>query len=250
MKKLYIIGAFACLFAACKPSVDITTPPTAGSADFTTYMSIGNSLTAGYADNSLYLSGQLNCYPMRLYEQFSMVKTGGATGGFYQPLLTGDNGFPGPRLVMGQVNTCTGQTIVGPVNLPTFAADPADAAPYISKGPNGQINNLAVPGIRVADYPVQGYGNPANAGYNYYAARVFNDVTGSPMDELAYRERNLHPSFFTMWMGANDVLGYALAGGQGDGSGTATPFFGNFYYTSDITPPSVFQALYDSAVYI
>ena len=73
MRKIYIIGAVAFLFASCRPSVNITTPPKAGNADFTNYLAVGNSLTAGYTDNSLTVSGQLNSYPERLFEQFSLI---------------------------------------------------------------------------------------------------------------------------------------------------------------------------------
>lgn len=249
MKKIYIIGAFACMFAACKPSVDITTPPLPGDADFTTYMAVGNSLTAGYADGSLYVTGQYNSYPFRLYEQLSKIKVnGGATGGFYQPYLKTDNGYPGPRLVMGYVPKCTGGSVLSPVNLPTFAPDVSDAQPYVSTGPNGQINNIAVPGVRVADYPVVGYADATNPIHNPYAARFYSTPSNSPLEELDYRERNLHPTFFTMWLGANDVLGYALAGGQGNGSLVAPPLIGNYYNTSDITPSAVFETTYNAAV--
>ena len=52
---IYVLLASAGL-AACKPT--ITPPsPTTGTADFTRYIAVGNSLTAGYADGGLYLAG-------------------------------------------------------------------------------------------------------------------------------------------------------------------------------------------------
>jgi len=227
--------------------VKITTPLTAGDANFTTYMAIGNSLTAGYSDGSLYATGQLNSYPERLYEQFSLLTDRPATGGFYQPLLSTDQGYPGAKLVLGYTAHCIGDTTLGPVNYPGFSGPNAnDAAYYTSTGPNGQINNIGVPGIRVADYPVPGY-----ATNNPYSARFYKylDATHTPQDELKYRVATLHPSFFTMWLGANDVLGFATAGGTGDGTMNAAPWPGtNFYGQSDITPQSVFFKAYDSAV--
>ncbi len=243
MKKIYILGAFACLFAACKPSVNITVPPTAGDADFRSYLAIGNSLTAGYSDGSLYVTGQLNSYPQRLFEQFAQIADRGAQGNFYQPLLKTDNGYPGAKKVLSMIFPCVGDSTLSAIDLPGYVQDPADAKRYVSTGPNGQINNIGVPGIRVADYPVTGYG-----GVNPYAARFYVDVTKTPQDELQYRVNNLHPTFFTMWLGANDVLGYATAGGQGDGSGNAAPAFGNFYAQTDITPTPVFDTAYDKAV--
>jgi len=59
MRKIYIMGALAVVFASCKPSVNITVPPKPGNADFTNYLAIGDNYTAGYADNSLTVTGQL-----------------------------------------------------------------------------------------------------------------------------------------------------------------------------------------------
>src|SRR3954470_5522268 len=98
MKKIYSIGAIALLlFSACKPNVNVTTPPSPGEVTFTNYMAVGNSLTAGYADGTLTHSGQLNSYPQRLFEQFQRV---GANGPFVQPELPGDYGYPRPKLVL------------------------------------------------------------------------------------------------------------------------------------------------------
>ncbi len=243
MKKIYIIGALACLFSACKPSVNVTVPPTAGDATFTSYLAIGNSLTAGYADNSLYVTGQLNSYPNRLFEQFATIGDRGAKGKFYQPLLTGDMGYPGPRKVVGLVGSCLGDTSLGAIDLPYFSASGDDAKAYVSPGPNHEINNIGVPGIRVADYAVPTYGN-----LNPYAKRFYHDLTSTPLEELQFRVNNIHPTFVTIWLGANDVLGFATSGGQGDGSGNASPAFGNFYATNAVTPTAVFKKYYDTVV--
>ena len=55
----------------------------AGAVDFTTYVAVGNSLTAGFSDGGLYLEGQQNSYPNLLAQQFKFV--GG--GDFAQPLF-------------------------------------------------------------------------------------------------------------------------------------------------------------------
>ena len=245
MKKVYILGAMACLFTACKPSVTINNPVSAGNAVFTNYMAVGNSLTSGYSNNSLYVTGQLNSYPQRLFEQFSLVAGNkGAKGPFIQPLMATDNGYPSAKLVLDTLlDTCAGTYSLGPISLPGFVKSTADSMPYVSPANNGQINNIGVPGIRIADYDVSNY-----AALNPYAARFYHNTLGTPMDELAWTVHNLYPTFFTFWLGANDVLGYATAGGQGNGNGTAVPVAGNIYNTSDITPISVFESLYDSAL--
>jgi GDSL-like Lipase/Acylhydrolase len=252
MKKIYAVFGAACLMVGCKPNVIVTQTPTAGRANFSNYLAIGNSLTAGFTDNSLTVSGQLNSYPERLFEQFQLIPGtgGGAKSYFIQPLLHSDNGYPSAKYILGYTyNACTADSSLGPIPYPNFVADPVDAERYVWPNASynlGQINNLGVPGIRVADLPVAGYA----VNMNKYAARFFNQMgaANTPFDEYVYRINSLHPSFFTLWMGANDVLGYATAGGIGDGTGNAVPAGLNIYNTTDITPTSVFTTCYDSLV--
>ena len=54
-------------FIACSSNDDDDTTPvevpvTAGSADFTKYVALGNSLTAGYSDGALFIAGQQGSY--------------------------------------------------------------------------------------------------------------------------------------------------------------------------------------------
>lgn len=244
MKKIYAIGALACVFAGCKPSVNITKPLSAGDAVFTNYLAIGNSLTAGYADNTLTVSGQYNSYPQRLFEQFQLV---GAKGPFVQPLLTGNYGYPTAKLMLQNVTHCDGSVSLGPVPY-SGPLDSNGSWHFTSTVNNGQINNIGVPGIRIADYPVANYATIAAALGAPYALRFYNDPAKSPLEELKYRVNNLHPTFFTMWLGANDVLMYATKGGQGDGTGNAIPIGLGLYASDAITPTAVFQTNYDSAL--
>ena len=247
MRKIYIIGAVACLFTACKPSVNITNPPTNGKAQFTNYLAIGDNYTAGFADNSLTVTGQLNSFPERLFEQFLLV---GAKGNFVQPLLSTDYGFPGPKKILAITHTACSpfDTSLGPIDFPNFTVSPADYLPYVSTINNGQINNMGAQGLRVVDFVFHGYA-PLISGLGLpYAARFFhNPATASPKDELSYRVHNLHPTFFTLWLGLNDVLGYAAKyGGQGDGTGHALPTTLGLFNDNDISNVDTFRLYYDS----
>src|SRR5690606_38089519 len=106
MKYRYL---FLLLIAAglvsCKPTIE-PGKPDSGSADFTKYIAIGNSLTAGYSDGSLYRSGQVHSYPAMLAGQFVLV--GG--GPFRQPLLPGEAGWPEPKRVLGYATDCKDNT--------------------------------------------------------------------------------------------------------------------------------------------
>lgn len=251
MKKVYILSAmiFPVIMGmvACKPSVKVDKPVSAGNAVFTNYLAIGAGYTAGAADSSIYVSSQVNSFPQRLFEQFGTVAgNSAAKGPFIQPLLVSDAGYPGLKLVLGTVmDTCQGTSSLMPVTFPGSLVA-ADGNPYVSPANHGQINNIGVPYLRVADFDVAGY-----SFLNPFAKRFYQNINGTPEDELAYMVRNLYPTFFTFWLGQEDILGYALAGGQGIGNidtGHANPLGGGLYNPSDITPRTVFESLYDTAL--
>lgn len=101
---LLIVG-----FTACKPELD-SFEPTAGNADFSKYVALGNSLTSGYRDGDLIKSAQEVSYPNIIAGQLKLV--GG--GEFTQPLMYDDLGF-GNKLVLNlnPAKDCMGQLITG-----------------------------------------------------------------------------------------------------------------------------------------
>src|SRR5690554_4337493 len=85
-----ILAAFAFSFVACEPEFENEVSNeiySSGDADFTAYVAVGNSLTAGYMDGTVYRSGQQYSFPNLLSKQFALV--GG--GAFTQPSF-GDDG--------------------------------------------------------------------------------------------------------------------------------------------------------------
>src|SRR4051812_8292807 len=94
MKKIIIstIAVSALLFTAgCKTDFDTDVQDiavTSGEADFSKYISLGNSLTSGYRDNALYIDGQNESYPNIIAGQMKLA--GG--GNFVQPLMADNNG--------------------------------------------------------------------------------------------------------------------------------------------------------------
>jgi len=228
---LIIAAVAAFSIGSCKSNLK-PEKPSAGDANFATYVAIGNSLTAGFADGSLYRSGQINSYPNMLAEQFKAV--GG--GEFKQPLLPGEAGWPiapgyNQKFVLGYSTDCKMTTSLGPVLYGsggnTF--DTAGSATNIAS--QGPFNNVGIPGIRCIDYLLNGYGM-----LNPYAGRFFsNPATQRPLDVAV----SAVPTFFTMWLGANDVLGYATGGGVGNVGGVAI---------GDISPTTIFKLVYDSTV--
>ena len=204
MKFITMIFALAIVAFACKPTIDVPAP-TAGTANFTTYVALGNSLTSGYADGELFASGQKNSYPSMLAKQFTLV---GRTGEFKQPLMLDEVGFGG-RKKLALVQATDGTVSLGVVGF-GGTVNPQNFASIASSGP---YNNMGVPGAKSYHLTFKGYGNPANApNYNPYYTRFATSTTSSVLEDALAQ----NPTFYTLWIGNNDVLGYALAGGSSD----------------------------------
>jgi len=208
---------------SCKPLVE-PDQPQAGSADFSRYVAIGNSLTAGYADGTLYRDGQLNSYPAILAEQLKLV--GGGT--FTQPLLPGNAGWPDVKRVLAYATNCSGESEVRPVWYSGHLDTAGSATNIADQGP---FNNMGIPGIRCIDFLINGYGY-----FNPFSKRFFSPTNTTTPLEVALQ---IKPTFFTLWLGSNDVLGYAVDGGAGAPEGVGL---------SDITPLSLFKMSYDQIV--
>ncbi len=229
LKYIYLsLGIFA--FTACNDPEDVDITPeviveeqvelTAGSADFSNYVALGNSLTAGFTDGALFQAGQNLSLPNLLSQKFSLV--GG--GNFTQPLTNDNIGglavagtrIQGPRLVFGGAGPVGLESLIGPVTVTTDIA---------LNNPTGPFNNLGVPGAKSFHLLAPGYGNLANVSLglaNPYFVRMTGATPNASVLELAVGQA---PSFFSLWIGNNDVLGYATTGG--DGTNPITPVSGN-----------------------
>ena len=190
----------------CQPDLNEDPKSSAGQADFTRYVAVGNSLTAGFGDNGLYREGQLASYPNLLANQLRMV--GG--GDFVQPLLTEAQSNGSGYLTLTGF-TATGSPITSTVTTNRALRGGTAAAPLFTKFTD-PVNNLGVPGIRMSDIVTPGYGSTQG---NPYFERITPDAT--PMQTYLQRVQAtvaaLNPTFFTEWLGNNDVLGFATAGG-------------------------------------
>lgn len=200
--KTIIFLSLVGLLFACKPEID-EFKADAGSADFSNYISVGNSLTAGYADGALYHSSQANSYPNIMAQQF---KTAGG-GNFVQPVVESEYGVLPGKMVLGYSTNCLNQVSLGPVA--------AEGTPE-GYGPVGYaVNNLGVPGAKTFHLLAPGYGNPAGVPVgmaNPYYARFASADDASVIGDAVGHDA----SFFSLWIGNNDVLGYAGSGGLGD----------------------------------
>ena len=239
----FMIGLLAIGLVSCEPEFENAVTDEgfydAGDADFSNYVSLGNSLTAGYADGALYRSGQEDSYPNIMAEQFGFV--GG--GDFTQPLTSDNLG----GLLLG------GQQILG--NRLVLSADengnpfptPLDGTPTtdVTTSATGPFNNMGVPGAKSYHLVTPGYGSVAgvaNGTANPWYARFATSESSTVLADAA----SLNPTFFSLWIGNNDILGYATSGGSGvDQTGNLDP---STYGGNDITDPNVFAAAYSAQV--
>lgn len=246
-KYLYIAPLLAFLGAACEPSIkDEIDSETyyAGEADFTSYVAVGNSLTAGYMDGTLYRSGQKNSFPNILAQQFKIV--GG--GEFTQPPLDDDTNDVGGMLVGGTPLVGFDTKLV--MNMATSSPENKKGIVTldVTKKSQKAYHNAGVPGAKTFHLIAPGYGSMANLlvgkANPYFVRTATSDETTIMADVMS-----LKPTFFTNWIGANDVLAYATSGGEGlDQNEQASGMDVTQYGSNDITHVGVFKMAYEGIV--
>ncbi len=112
------------------------------------------------------------------------------------------------------------------VPAPVSAEGTPDPRNFESVAAQGPFNNMGVPGAKVFHLVP---GAEAFSQLNPYYARFAQTPGSSTVLEEAAAQ---NPSFFTLWIGNNDVLAYAISGGT----------------TDSITDPATFQMAYGAIV--
>ncbi len=198
------IAIAAASILGCKDSAPSGPTAGLGTLSVTKFVSVGNSITAGYQSNGWFESGQKYSFPNLMSQQ---LNASGASLSFVQPLWS-DPGTPisGTTIPSRYLILSMAGPVIGP-NLTATAGSPENltyAAPY---------NNLAVPGALLYDFL-----NAVDA--NTCASAVFasspNPLFSSTLRGLGsqfQQMRALHPDLVTFWLGNNDILGFATSGG-------------------------------------
>ncbi|WP_213190257.1 SGNH/GDSL hydrolase family protein [Cloacibacterium caeni] len=202
-----------------------------GNADFKTFVSIGNSLTSGYRDGALYLDGQKESFPSMLAQQMALA---GGTQTFTQPLMPNNvGGFTDLFAASGNTEFY-GKLTLSQTLSPTPSAPGANLD--VIGGAGKYFNNMGVPGAKSFHLVTPGYGSAANLATgkaNPYFVRFATSATTTVLADAAAQK----PSFYTLWIGNNDVLSYATSGGSGiDQKGNLDP---STYGSNDISDPNV-----------
>ncbi|MGH7644297.1 MAG: SGNH/GDSL hydrolase family protein, partial [Gemmatimonadales bacterium] len=175
---------------------------TLADARFERYVAMGNSITAGFQSGGINDSTQLQSYAVLLARQMGTP--------FFAPLMSRP-GCPAPF-----TNVFTGARVPPPV--PGGCALRRAQTP-----PPPYMNNVAVPGAEVMD-AIANLDTASNAN----ALTTFF-LGGQTQTEAMQRVR---PTFLTVWIGNNDVLG-------------AATFAANAGDSTRITPVATFQTRYD-----
>jgi hypothetical protein len=225
-------------FVACNNDDEVVTivdssdglPLTAGSANFSKYVALGDSFAAGYSDGALFVKGQEGAYPNVMAAQFALV--GGGT--FTTPMMA-DNigGFSSGGNQIPQFPTRYYFNGAAPVNVSGVTATAFGA----HLAGTGTYNNMGIPGAKSFHLGIPGYKalNP------YFARFSTSDATTVLADALVQA-----PTFFSLWIGGSDVLYYAMSGGTGvNQKGNVNV---QSYGANDLTDPNVFAGAFSSTV--
>jgi hypothetical protein len=184
-----------------------TPPQYAGGAMFARYVSFGNSITAGIQSFGLSDSTQALAYPVLLARAMQTP--------FNYPSLN-NPGCPPPI-----TNIFT--------NPPTRVGGLPDTFCALRKNVPTLLNNVAFPGASVLELLNTNYGPPQPPAAATDAYKLF--LLGGRTE--LQRAREVLPTFVTVWIGNNDVLGAILDTGD---AGQA----------ADITPPATFATQYNA----
>jgi lysophospholipase L1-like esterase len=176
-RKIAVHAAFAALLAV---------PAGAQQPSFAKYVAVGDSLTAGFSNLSLVLTHQAASWPLLLAQQ-----TGIGVTDFQQPYIT-EPGAPAELALMALQPS------------PVVAPKSADTGLPANYGLDRPYDNLAVPGATSVDVVTRTTGG-------------LHDVILRGRGTQLQQAVSLHPTFVTLWIGSNDVLGAVTSGKAIDG---------------------------------
>ncbi|HTR82501.1 MAG TPA: SGNH/GDSL hydrolase family protein [Bacteroidota bacterium] len=207
---LHIFAALVviCALAASGCTEPAPSGPSAGlgGVTVTKYVSIGNSLTAGYQSNGLYQSAQIYSYPNLISQQLNAA--GANLPAFQQPIWP-DPGNPDPstgKAARYEIISLNGP-IVGPAGETPTALQPPSAGTLLRP-----YDNLGIPGAIIYDFldTTDFASKSTSRGNGFFSAVLRSAQFGN---SILAQAAALNPDLVTFWLGNNDVLGYATSGG-------------------------------------
>lgn len=201
-KKIAFFSVAALMVAACKPK-EGETEYSAGDLNLSKFVAIGGTSTSGFMDDALYREGQENSLGAILAKQFELV--GG--GSFYQPFVAensvGINADNLAQLILGYKTDCLNVTSLSPVRK----ASAGDASIFSDALFDGSkpFGNFGIPGFYMA-YAF----SPAYSSQNNFFKRMASSTSATVIGDAL----NSTPTFFSLYVGLDEVMAYAKAGGK------------------------------------
>src|SRR5712691_5243486 len=158
-----------------------------GSANFTTFVAIGDSYGAGLESGSLNLNHQPFSWPAVIARQAGVAD-------FQQPLVS----FPGigPALQLVDI-----------IHFPPTILPATGSGQPINLNLPRPYNNLSVPGASVTDVITLTGKDQATSTAKAFAQFILRGL-GTEVDQALAQK----PTFIAIWIGGNDALGAVLAG--------------------------------------
>jgi hypothetical protein len=203
--KLLVLIFMMLLMDACKTKFykeSAPGPASGGNINFTTYVAVGSTTTAGFADNALYTEAQEGAYPKLISAKIAEVNQALV---FNQPDINSVNGWVSANVGRSilQIPTCSTVTISG-------VAQTGDPSLNSYTGTKSTLNNFAVPFITVdsINVPITTGGSKSTNPKPYFT-RMTNVTTLG----IASDAKKRGGTFFTIYLGDVDVLKYATSGG-------------------------------------
>lgn len=221
MRYFTLIILSGILFSSCTPKVEFQ-EITSGRANFTNYAVIGDGYMAGYQDGALFHDGQMRSVGALIYT--SLEQAGSVS---YNQALMQDNSGVGisskpwdaPYVTSSTLNykvDCEGISSLGPIKT---LLNIMSAQPYLDPVSASALDDFSVPFATTTDLS-----SGTLFMSNVYWSRVsanFSNV--SPKQAIVNRA----PTFFSAWLGMEDIFVYARNGGYGQTISSSTTFAAN-----------------------
>lgn len=214
------VTATALLLNACAPAQD--TPSPVSGVDFSHYLAVGDSYTAGLSAGGLTRTSQEYSFPNLLAQQFAAASGGGS---FPQPLLEPGTGTGYFNFVdyapsgLVRSSRVTGQAFRGNRVINPGTCGTPDTTRLLARAATAGTlpQNLGIPGLTLAQYETAGLGNEINArpgvAFNPYFERLLPAADNRTYLQ-AVTDAAATATFFTYFQGLDDLMPYVRSGGQ------------------------------------
>ncbi len=195
IRRIAIILGTGALIGGCQgpcSKIDLGAPAVqTANVDFSRYVAVGTSISAGYQSGGMVDRHQINSYPAIFARQIGKTVQLNGQGSFSEPTVDG-NGAP-PLLRLVGLSPRPDIQPIGPAGTPNNTTWPS---PY---------SNLAIPGAILFDF--NNAARYVDPGFGPAATLVLRNL-GTVQAQLLAQQ----PTFVSFEFGANEVLGPATRG--------------------------------------